>query len=267
MIGAIIGDIAGSLFEFHNTSDYNFRLFQHGCSYTDDTICTVAVADAALRGDTSVEGYKQSLLRWCKRYPHPMGSYGGMFDRWIFSPGGHKPYGSFGNGAAMRVSPVGWAFDTEADVIRQAFITAEVTHNHREGLIGAAAVALAIFRLRIRYGQGGQTRVIESIMKTCYGPKWRDNLPPQGQFEDTCQGTVPVAFDIISRSEGFEDAIRKAVSYGGDSDTLAAITGSLAEAIWPIPDDMSATALGFLPDRMRSVVNDFYARFIPPRQA
>ncbi len=368
MLGAVIGDIAGSLYEFNNTSDYNFRMFARGAGYTDDTICSVAVADAILRcrrgsasGDDSdfghgpctgrgsyvgydpaagkesgngygpavdsgegsgpgVEAYKASLLRWCRRYAHPMGGYGAMFNRWVFGQGARRPYGSFGNGAAMRVSPVGWAFDTEAEVIRQAMMTAEVTHNHREGLIGAAAVALAIFRLRIRSGltksglpafafsegdggggeigtgkgnaskagKGGVSvsagdsgtlkddasgadapilskkainKVVEDIMKTCYGPKWRENLPPRGYFDGTCQGTVPVAFDVISRSDSFEDAIRNAVSYGGDSDTLGAIAGSIAEACWPIPSEMAATALGFLPERIKAVVLDFNSVF------
>ena len=146
MLGAIIGDIVGSRFEFNNTSDFNFELFGEGCDFTDDTICTIAVADAIL----SKKSYKDAMLEWCRKYPNPKGAYGGSFARWIRSlyP---QPYDSFGNGSAMRVSAVGWLFSNEEEVLEQAEKSAEITHNHPEGIKGAQAVALAVYLGRIGY--------------------------------------------------------------------------------------------------------------------
>ena len=254
MIGAIIGDIAGSRFEFNNTRDYNFKLFHKDCSYTDDTICTVAVADAILRGIN----YQDSLLHWCRKYPSPMGAYGGSFVRWIHSDN-PQPYYSYGNGAAMRVSPVAWAFNSESEVLREAIKTAEVTHNHPDGLIGASVVARLIFMFRNRdlYSDSDESRLIE----VAYGTSWDKNIPAPGVFDETCQGCVPIAYEICSESQSFEDAIRKAVAYGGDSDTLAAIVGSLAEARFDVPIGMAKAALKYLPEDMREVVINFHYKF------
>lgn len=254
MIGAIIGDIAGSRFEFNNTRDYNFQLFHKDCSYTDDTICTVAVADAILRGVS----YKDSLLHWCRKYPAPMGAYGGSFSRWIHSEN-PQPYNSFGNGAAMRVSPVAWAFNEINDIIRNAMASAECTHNHQEGIIGAVATAQLIYY----YHRERTTSKIltEVIARRNYGIKWKNNLPAPGVFDETCQGCVPLAFHIIEQSSSFEDAVRNAVSYGGDSDTLGAIVGSIAEARWGVPIEMQKQALNMLPQDMLKVVINFNQRF------
>ncbi len=252
MLGAIIGDIAGSRFEFNNMFDYGFELFSDKCSFTDDTICTVAVADAILNG----KSYQSSMLKWCRKYPFPMGGYGSMFAGWICSP--HpQPYGSFGNGAAMRVSPVGWLFNTEKEVLAQAAATAEITHNHPEGVRGAVAVAYGIFLLRT--GVDFET-VIEKSVAAQYGEGWQDRLPAKGKFDGSCQGCVPLAFHILSESTDFEDAVRRAVSYGGDCDTVGAIVGSLAEARWPIPEWMRPRALSYLPSDMQTILEkfDFY---------
>ncbi len=259
MIGAIIGDIAGSRFEFSNTFDYDFEIFSQKSSYTDDTVCTVAVADAILKAGGESPDYKRSMLKWCRKYPYPMGAYGNSFSNWFHSDS-PRPYGSFGNGAAMRVSPVGWAYEDEDSVMRQAMRTAEITHNHREGLIGASVVAQAIFRLRSGAPVSG---VVDSLMPMCYGRHWRDHLSPKGRFNETCQGTVPVAFHLLSQSASFEDAIRRAVSYGGDSDTLGAIVGSMAEAAFPVPDAFITAAVAYLPADMRAVVEAFRSRFLP----
>ena len=253
MIGAIIGDIAGSRFEFNNTRDYNFKLFHKDCSYTDDTICTVAVADAILRGIS----YQDSLLHWCRKYPSPMGAYGGSFVRWIHSDN-PQPYYSYGNGAAMRVSPVAWAFNTEAEVLREAIRTAEVTHNHPEGLIGAIATAELILCYRTEPAAG---EYVNHIARQHYGKSWENRLPRPGIFDETCQGCVPLAFHIIKESNSFEDAIRRAVSYGGDSDTLGAIVGSIAEARWGVPMDMQKMALNMLPQDMLKVVVCFIQKY------
>lgn len=251
MIGAIIGDIVGSRFEFFNTDKYDFELFTKDCSFTDDTVCTVAVADAILRGVS----FKDSLLHWCAKYPNPMGAYGGSFNAWLHSSM-HEPYNSFGNGAAMRVSPVGWAFNSGAETIRQAVETAKITHSHTEGLIGATAVAMCIYELRDK-GDNHDFAEIASIARWYYGNDWDKNLPPRGFFDETCQGCVPLAFDIVIKSDSFEDAIRKAVSYGGDSDTLGAIVGSIAEARFGVPAELEQCALSYLPDEMKSVITKF----------
>lgn len=255
MIGAIIGDIAGSRFEFNNTTDYNFEIFHPNCSYTDDTICTVAVADAILRGIS----YQDSLLHWCRKYPSPMGAYGGSFARWIHSDN-PQPYYSFGNGAAMRVSPVAWAFNTEAEVLREAIKTAEVTHNHPEGLIGAMSVADAI--LLSRQSSENDIQIFADIFKRYYGKNIAEyELISLGKFDETCQGCVPIAFTIVMTSDSFEDAIRQAVSCGGDSDTLGAIVGSLAEARFGVPVQMQKMAMNMLPNDMLKVVVKFIQKF------
>ena len=247
MLGAIIGDIAGSRFEFANTSDYNFEMFHKDCCFTDDTICTVAIADAILSG----KSYKDSLVEWCNRYPHPMGGYGARFAEWIHDP---VPYGSWGNGAAMRVSPVGWLFDDEKDVERQAIETAKVSHNHPNGQKGAKAIAMAIFYLRMFNGKKTKFSILKKHV--CH---WnQDDIPPKGEWCDNCHGCVPLAFNLLLQSDSFNDAIRKAVSYGGDSDTIGAIVGSLAEAYYGIPADFKEKALSYLPDDMKEVIKKFY---------
>lgn len=254
MLGAIIGDIVGSRFEFNNAKSGNFALFTRQCDFTDDTICTIAVGDAILRG----EDYKSSILRWCRKYPNPMGAYGGSFARWITSPD-PQPYNSLGNGAAMRVSPVAWAFPSERDVIRQAIETAKITHDHTEGIIGAMVTALIIYYLKSRLW-ANSISICESVMCQYYGEDWESHLPPCGKFDETCQGCVPLAFHILKKSTSFEDAIRKAILYGGDSDTIAAITGSLAEAHYGIPAAIRDAGLAYLPAEMKNIVDQFYDR-------
>lgn len=248
MLGAIIGDIAGSRFEFANTNDYNFELFSNLCEYTDDTICTVAIADAILNG----KSYKESLVDWCKKYPYPMGGYGGRFSLWIHDP---VPYGSWGNGAAMRVSPVGWLFGREEEIKMQAVETAMVSHNHQEGLKGAQSVALAVFYLRTLKSK----KPLEKMLFELYSKEELLYMPKKNEWCDNCQGCVPLSFNLFLSSESFEDAIRKAVSYGGDSDTVAAIVGSLAEAFYGIPSDFKEKTLSYLPNDMKEVIKKFYA--------
>lgn len=249
MLGAIIGDIVGSRFEFNNTSDYNFDLFSNKCSFTDDTICTVAIADALMKG----KDYGESLRLWCNQYPHPMGGYGGGFAAWLASDE-PKPYNSFGNGAAMRVSPIGWWFDTLDDVKREAGLTAMPTHNHPEGIKGAVATASAVFLAR-KYGKNDMLQAMRE-----YYPKWKEPLLGRNVFDETCQGTMPVVFGILNKAQSFEDAIRLSVAVGGDSDTIGAIVGGIAEAIWGIPADIKAVALAFLPKTIKDTVNNFYGR-------
>lgn len=250
MIGAIIGDIAGSSYEFDNTSDYNFPMFTDEKDFTDDTICTVAVADAILNHID----YQASLRRWCRKYPHPKGEYGSNFSNWVMCPDPY-PYNSFGNGSAMRVSPIAWLFDNEQEVREQAKSSAAITHNHPEGIKGAVAIAVAIFRMRTAATKS--STIFENVAKEFYGDNIFSNLPERGFFDVTCQGCVPLSLFLASLATGFEDAIRLAVSYGGDTDTVGAIVGSLAEAQYAIPINMVNIAKSYLPQEMLDVVTKF----------
>lgn len=256
MLGAIIGDIVGSPYEFANTSNPRFPLFSKRSSFTDDTICTIAVADALISG----EDFGSALQRWGRKYPNPMGSYGGSFNAWLHAIN-PMPYNSWGNGAAMRVSPVGWAFSSEAETLRAALASAAPTHNHVEGLIGASVVARAIYLLRTMNQPSFNSGEVYALFVAHYGENWDERVPAPGFFDETCQGCVPLAFAICLSSCDFESAIRKAVAYGGDSDTLAAIVGSLAEARWGIPDDIREKALSMLPAEMVDVILKFKSKF------
>lgn len=256
MIGAIIGDIIGSTYEFHNTFDYNFELFPRGSSYTDDTICTIAVADAILRGIP----YRDSLLEWCRKYPHPMGAYGTSFSRWILSKN-PQPYDSFGNGAAMRVSPIGWAFDKSFDVLSEARKSAECSHSHDEGIKGAMSTALAVWYLA-HHNWKDAKKEAQNMCIELYGKDYVSNLPKIGEWNETCQGCVPLGLHLFSLSQSFEDAIRIAISYGGDSDTLGAIVGGFAGAFYEIPKNIEEKALSYLPVDMLDVVKQFNKKFV-----
>lgn len=256
MLGAIIGDIVGSAYEFNPTNDYNFKLFPTGCGFTDDTVCTVAVADALMHSQYT---FGESIHYWCRKYSHPKGGYGGRFNRWVASDN-PQPYDSFGNGSAMRVSPIGWWYHTKEDVLEAAKATADCTHNHPEGVKGAQAVALAVF-LANNARLEGKTPDASEIVKECVEFSSYDIdidwSRVRNKFDETCQGTVPVALAIIRDSKDFEDALRRAVSLGADADTLGAIVGSIAEPIWGIPDWMKAKALDLLPSEMKKVLSDF----------
>lgn len=260
MLGAIIGDIVGSRWEFNPTNDYDFEWSSDENGFTDDTICTVAVADALLHG----REFGKSIHDWCNRYPYPMGGYGGRFAQWVHSDD-PQPYNSFGNGAAMRVSPVAYWYECDDDVLDAAAATALPSHNHDEGIKGAQTVALAIFRaLQIKQQGKDSTLHIKEILKECVEFSGYDiNIKKEdviNRFDETCQGTVPVALWVIGKSTSFEDAVRKAVSLGADADTLGAIVGSIAEAIWGIPDDVKETIMTYLPEDMILVVTEFYAK-------
>jgi len=257
MLGAIIGDIVGSRWEFNSTNDYNFEWLSDQNGYTDDTICTVAVADALLHG----RDFGESIHDWCNRYPHPMGGYGGRFAQWVRSEN-PLPYNSFGNGSAMRVSPVAHWFDTLDEVLDAAAATAIPSHNHDEGIKGAQTVAMAIFKA-LQYGHEAPL-YINNILEECLLFSGYDldirRADVVNRFDETCQGTVPVALWIISDSTSFEDAVRKAVSLGADADTLGAIVGSISEAIWGIPKEIEQSIISFLTEEMKEVVEEFYKR-------
>lgn len=279
MLGAIIGDIAGSRFEFNNYKSKNFALFGgDGLAggkvyFTDDTVMTVAVAAALLktreqtreqtRAAESEENFKRiltgSMHYYGARYPHA--GYGGRFGYWLECRS-RQPYNSFGNGAAMRVSPAAWVADSLKESERLAALTAGVTHDHPEGIKGAQATAAAIWLAR----NGSTKQQIREYIEERYYPRSLKRtlaeIRPGYTFDETCQGTVPEAIIAFLESENFADAIRCAVSLGGDSDTLAAITGSIAEAFYGIPPEIKAEAMSLLDDELRGVVREFYRSYI-----
>ena len=272
----MIGDIAGSKYEFNNTFDYDFEMFGEGCDFTDDTICTVAIADAILNG----RSYQESLLDWCRRYPSPKGAYGGRFAGWIRSLD-PQPYNSFGNGSAMRVSPVAWLFDDLSQVLEEAEKTALPTHNHPEGIKGAKAVAHAIWYFRkSRFSEGSkdseneetkglknekakaskdENETIQGFMSIArsYYEDFDTRVYPKGKFDETCMDAVPLSFYLLSQASSFEDAIRLAISHGGDSDTIGAIVGSIAEARFGIPQEIKDRAIDYLPKDMKEIYRSF----------
>ena len=251
MKGAIIGDIIGSRWEFDNTFRYDFELFSEYNAFTDDSICTIA--DAIIHKGS----YRDYLLKWCRKYPNPKGAYGGSFGRWVFSS--HpQPYYSFGNGAAMRISPVGFAFDKQNVFIESDKATG-CTHNHPEGLKGARTIAGCIRCLV----DGGSKNDVKHILCKNYGSDYQDRLSKTGEFDKTCQGSVPLSIHLFLESNDFEDAIRKAISYGGDSDTVGAIVGSLAEACYGVPEWIWQKAENYLSEEMKYVVYGFYEKVIP----
>ena len=256
MLGAIIGDIAGSLFEFHNHRSKDFELFTEGCSVTDDSIMTLAIARAILAcggdwerlGECAVK-YMQTIGR---KYPDC--GFGGMFRKWMFD-NDPKPYNSFGNGAAMRVSPCGFIAQTEDEAKLLARKVTEITHNHPEGLKGAEAAAVAVFLAR---NGTAKNEIQERMGKDYYALNFNlDGIRKSYQFDASCQGTLPQAIMAFLESVSFEDAIRNAVSIGGDSDTLAAITGGIAEAYYGVPLDLKHRALAYLDNELLDIFREW----------
>lgn len=256
MLGSIIGDIVGSIYEFNNIKTKDFPLFRDDCFFTDDTVMTIAVAEAIMNGGERGD-FIDSMKKFGRLYPHE--SYGISFRMWLRSDT-REPYGSFGNGSAMRVAPCGWMLELE-DCRRLARISAEATHNHPEGVKGALAVADAIYICRQNIANGGspaECRVLvkEHIEKE-YGydlHRTCDKIRPTYEFNETCQETVPQAIVAFLDSDGFEDAIRNAISLGGDSDTLAAITGGIAEAAYGVPNWIREKALTYLDETLLGVI-------------
>lgn len=271
MIGAIIGDIVGSRFEFNNYRDKDFELFTDDCQVTDDSIMTLAVAKAIMEAEKKLESsfagcdydsdyyslvegmtikYMQEIGR---KYPNC--GYGGMFLQWIFSDN-PKPYNSFGNGAAMRISSVGFIARTASEASRLSKAITGITHNHGEGIKGAEATAVAIFMARRGCTKG---EIRNKINSSYYSLNFTiDEIRDTYQFNETCQETVPQAIVAFLESTSFEDAIRTAISVGGDSDTLAAITGSIAEAYYGVPKDIKEKALTYLDKELRAIYDDWY---------
>lgn len=248
MTGAIAGDIIGSVYEFDNIKTTHFPLFTNESDYTDDTIMTVAVADWLLNGGDLAK----IMQLYGRRYPNPTGGYGGRFSGWLRAKD-PQPYNSWGNGSAMRVSAVGWLFDSLEKTLEVAEVTAAVTHNHAEGIKGAQATAAAIYLARMGKSKFEIKQYIKSTFsynldRTC------DEIRPNYRFDESCQGTVPEAIIAFLDSTDFENAIRLAVSLGGDSDTLACITGGIAEAFYGVPQDIQKEVEKILPDEFMEIV-------------
>jgi ADP-ribosylglycohydrolase len=254
MLGAIIGDIIGSVHEWTETKTKDFSLFVPSSRFTDDSVLTVAVADWILSGGDLID-ILQSYYR-----AYPGRGYGGMFRRWA-EERQRTAYNSFGNGSAMRVSPVGFAFETIGEVLHWAERSSAVTHSHPEGIRGAQATAAAIYYARRERNRDRIKQLIESQFGYDLS-ETLDRIRPQYQFDETCQGTVPQAIRAFLESTSYEDAIRNAISLGGDADTLACITGGIAEAFYGgIPQDIAAQAKPMLDQRLTEIIRRFRTTF------
>lgn len=251
MIGAICGDFIGSVYEFNNIKSKEFPLFDPTCRFTDDTVLTIATMDALINKRDFAKTYKY----WYRKYPEA--GYGGSFAKWALGEG-EEPYNSWGNGSAMRVSPVGVYYNKLADVLAWAKLSAEVTHNHPEGIKGAQATAACVFLAIQGETKVGIKKYIEDVF--IYDLEIDVNkIRPNYRFDVSCQGSVPQAIACFLQSDSYEDGIRNAISIGGDSDTIACITGGIAEAFYgEVPMEIKRTVYKFLPVEFQLILDRFY---------
>jgi len=254
IVGAIAGDIIGSVFEWNNVKTTNFDLFCKKSTFTDDSVLTLATMDAILNKKNYTEAYQS----FGQNYPNR--GYGGHFQSWIYSEN-PQPYNSWGNGSAMRVSPIGWYYDDLKDVMNEAQKSAEVTHNHPEGIKGAQATAVAICMAR----SGKSKDDIKNFISDTFNydlERTIDDIRPSYEFDVSCQGSVPEAIIAFLESTDFENAIRLAISIGGDSDTIACITGGIAEAYYRIiPINIIENVLSILPEKLVNVIKEFSIKY------
>jgi len=266
MIGSIIGDIVGSIYEFSNIKTKEFLFFESMMDYTDDSILTLATADWLMNGGEIGKYYAKYAIA----HPYPMGAYGSSFSAWVrrTKHGDYSPYNSCGNGSAMRVGPVGWAFDTEEETLEAAKVSSECTHNHPEGIKGAQATALCIFMAR----KGATTEEIRAAVEEKFGYDLSmsiEELRPRYSWRGVdgsgnggiCQDSVPQAIMCALQATDFEDAIRNAISIGGDSDTIGCITGSIAEALYGVPRSLCERGMAYLPADFQELVRRFEEKF------
>lgn len=260
MIGAIIGDIVGSRFEWDNCRSKDFELFTPECSVTDDSIMTLAIAKALMESLPDRSDLSAQAVRWMQLVGRPYRGcgYGGRFFDWMYSDD-PQPYNSYGNGAAMRVSACGFAAGSLEEAKALSRAVTKVTHNHPEGIKGAEATTVAIYMAR----SGSSMAEIREVIDRAYYPMnfTLDEIRPTYRFNETCQGTVPQALMAFFESTGFEDAIRNAISVGGDSDTLAAITGGVAQAYYGVPVELHDQAIEYLNPSLLDVLQRFEARY------
>lgn len=256
MLGAIIGDIAGSRFEWHNHKSKDFELLTMECKFTDDTVMSIAICEALMNSKRDMSDLGANAVRSMQVYgnKYPGAGYGGMFSSWLITPN-PQPYGSFGNGAAMRVSACGFVASSVEEAKKLSRCVTEVTHNHPEGIKGAEAVAVAVY-----LAKSGESMldIQEYITKNYYDITFKlDDIQAGYNFDVTCQGSVPQALEAFFESVSFEDAIRNAISIGGDSDTIAAITGGIAEAYYGIPTELRKLALTYLDETLLNTLVKF----------
>lgn len=262
MLGAIIGDIVGSRFEWNNHRDKDFELFTNGCFPTDDSIMSLAIAKAIIVSKPDFSDLSDNAVKCMQSIGrnYPDCGYGGRFYGWMFSDD-PRPYNSYGNGSAMRVSAAGFAAKSLEEAKLLSKLVTEVTHNHPEGIKGAEATAVAIYMAKT----GSSIFEIKDYINENYYPMnfTLDEIRDTYRFNETCQDTIPQALQAFFESSGFEDAIRNAISIGGDSDTLAAICGSVAEAYYGIPDDIRKQALTFLDKDLLKLLTLFESKYTP----
>jgi type I restriction enzyme M protein len=262
MLGAIAGDVIGSRFEWDNIKTKEFELFTKRCKFTDDSVMSLAVANALVNCDRDYGNLGDMAVKSMREIgqPYPYCGYGGMFNRWMYSDN-PMPYKSFGNGAAMRVSACGFVAETLNEAVILSRKVTEVTHNHPEGIKGAEATAACVFLAR----DGKNILEIRDYVDKHYYPMdfTLDGIRDHYKFNETCQDTVPQAITAFLESTSFEDAIRNAISIGGDSDTIAAITGGIAEACYGVPAEIRKNTLAFLDERLLGVLSAFESRYPP----
>ena len=252
MIGALTGDYIGSVYEFCNTQDPYFPFVESGKSITDDSICTIAIANAILENIP----YEDALKVVCLRHPFPMGGYGSGFGHWLWSDRPYQ-YNSCGNGSAMRVSAIGWAFEKEDIMLREAERSAMCTHNHQEGIKGAQATAHAVWFFRhYKSDLEGFKRLM-----TLYYPEWEMYYKPFRVYNAFCQNTLPLCIQEVVYGTSYEDTIRNTILCGGDSDTNGAIAGAIAGARWGVPLDLWHSAYSTIDDDLKSIVDKFITKF------
>ena len=260
MLGSIIGDIVGSRFEWNNIKTKDFEFLTDECFFTDDSVMTISVADALMKAGNDLDALSEQAIKSMQTNgrPYPDCGYGGNFYYWIYTDN-PQPYNSFGNGSAMRVSACGFVAKSleEAKALSEA--VTKVSHNHPEGIKGAEATAVAVYLART----GKSIEEIEKHINDNYYPMnfTLDGIRDSYEFNEICQDTVPQALKAFFESSSFEDAIRNAISIGGDSDTLAAITGGIAEAYYGIPYSIREKAMSYLDEPLREIVERFYEKY------
>lgn len=258
MLGAVLGDIIGSVYEWNNIKTTKFPLFKNGCEPTDDSVMTIAVADGLMRAwGKGEEEIKKSIVSSMQYYgrKYPYAGYGGRFNAWLASDD-PQPYNSWGNGSGMRVSSVGWLFDDLAEVEHMAALTAEVTHNHTEGIKGAQAIATCVFLARTQSGKEN----IKTHVESAYGYDIStplDVIRPTYRFDVSCQGSVPQAIRAFLEGSSYEECVRLAVSIGGDTDTIACMTGAIAEAYYGIPEEIKTEGLTYIDSFLQEKIGEF----------
>jgi len=251
MLGAIAGDTIGSPFEFAPKKNVDFPLFCTHSTFTDDTVLTIAIADILLHDLDIID----TLKEYSRKYPDA--GYGGSYQRWIFSDS-REPYNSWGNGSAMRTSPIGFFYNKVSDVLKAARMCAQVTHNHPEGVRGAQATSLCIFLARHGVSKNNIRKEISKWFSYDLSKTIKE-IRPKYIFDVSCQGSVPQSIIAFLESDDYEDAVRKVVSLGGDADTMACITGGIAEAFYgPIPENIALETMKRLPDDFLKIIDEFY---------